>query len=107
LSGILRKSGQYDPDEKPDEWEWVDRTKPLAPDEDWYEDEQGEFYGLPKGFFQPHRLMSYWEIIDTKKDQDPDFIKNYVSTGLIEGIKLTDKNGNPFEPRLDPRGPPV
>ena len=83
-----------------------------AEDDDWYKspldggydsDEPGDCYGVPFDFFQPNRLLSYWLIKEANKDKDPDFLRGYVSTGLIEGFELRDKLGNPFQPRFDPR----
>ena len=79
-----------------------------GPDENWYASppaggwdsgEPGKDYGVPLGYFQPNRLLSYWYI----KNKKPDFLRRYVSTGLIEDFELRDKLGNPFEPQFDPR----
>jgi hypothetical protein len=79
-----------------------------AYDENWFKSpldggydsvEPRDNYGVPFDFFQPNRLLSYWYI----KNKKPDFLRRYVSTGLIEGFELRDKLGNPFQPRFDPR----
>ncbi len=72
---------------------------PVHYDDSWYQTPDGYIYGLPYGFFQPNRLLSYWYI----KNKDPDFIRRYVTTGLVDDFEVRDKLGLPFEPVFDPR----
>lgn len=65
----------------------------------------GYLFGVPLGYFQPHRLMSYWLIKQAGKDKDPGFLRHYVTTGLVDDYNITDKLGDPFQPRFDPRRP--
>ena len=99
LSGILIRDD--------DLWSRSNRQQPNAPDDYWYDEWDGEvnkgFYGTPYGFFQPNRLLSFWILKEAGKDKDPEFLRRYVSTGLIDVIELRDKLGDPFEPQFDPR----
>lgn len=74
-----------------------------APDEGWDSGDPGFYYGRPFDYFQPNRLLSYWTLKEAGKLKDTDFLRRYVTTGLIEGYELRDKLGNPFQPRFDPR----
>ncbi len=99
LSGILIRDD--------DLWSRSNRQQPNAPDDYWYDEWDGEvnkgFYGMPYSFFQPNRLLSFWILKEAGKDKDPEFLRRYVSTGLIDVIELRDKLGDPFEPQFDPR----
>lgn len=92
LSGISTSEHDDMPAYDENWYEW-------PPDGGWGSGELGYYYGAPFDFFQPNRLLSYWHI----KNQKPDFLRDYVSTGFIEGFELRDKLGNPFLPRFDPR----
>jgi hypothetical protein len=75
-------------------------------DDAWYETPDGQMYGVPRGHFQPNRLLSYWLIRNGKKDKDPDFLRRFVTTGLMEDFEVVDKLGKRFEPQFDPRPDP-
>ncbi len=74
----------------------------LAYDDSWYETPDGYIYGVPYGYFQPNRLLSYWLIKEARKDQDPNFLRRYVTTGLVDDFEVMEKTGEPFEPQFRP-----
>ncbi len=43
------------------------------------------------------------ELLEHIKNKDPDFIRRYVTTGLVDDFEVRDKLGLPFEPVFDPR----
>ena len=71
----------------------------LAVDDYWYETPDQFVCGVPYGYFQRNRLLSYWYI----KNKHPDFIRRYVTTGLVDDFEVRDKLGLLFEPAFDPR----
>ena len=86
LSGILTSEHEFN----------------VAYDDSWYLKPDGDMYGVPRGFFQRNRLLSFWTIKERKKDQDPDFLRRYVTTGLVEKFEVMEKTGEPFQPQFRP-----
>ncbi len=74
----------------------------VAYDDTWYETPDGYMYGVARGYFQPNRLLSFWTIKQRNKDKDPDFLRRYVTTGLVEKFEVLEKTGEPFEPQFRP-----